>query len=110
LGAWLQRAARNAKADAYAKRAARNSREDTPFSRKKQNVANTAFLKWSAAEARRKETTTWIQPRTAKNRAYILLSTRRCREKLRNEDKEDASRYVQFLTGHALTAFYLEEI
>jgi hypothetical protein len=80
-------AARIAKADVYAKRAARNSREDTPFSRKNQNVASTAFLKWSAAEARREETTTWIQ----------------------NEDKEDASRYVQFLTGHALTAFYLEE-
>jgi hypothetical protein len=33
----------------------------------------------------------------------------RFREKLRNEKKEVASRYFQFLTGHALTAPYLKE-
>jgi hypothetical protein len=33
----------------------------------------------------------------------------RFRAKLRNEKKEVASRYFQFLTGHALTAPYLKE-
>jgi hypothetical protein len=74
-----------------------------------QNVASTAFLKRAAAEARREETIAWIRSRTAKSRAYIPPRTLRFREKLRNEKKEVASRYYQFLTGHALTAPYLKE-
>jgi ribonuclease HI len=67
----------NEKADECAKRGARNPREGTSFSRRHQNVASTAFLKRSAAEARREETTAWIQSLIAKNRAYIPPRTRR---------------------------------
>jgi hypothetical protein len=99
----------NEKADEYAKRGARNPREGTPSSRRHQSVASTAFLKRAAADARREETTSWIRSRTAKSRAYIPPRTLRFREKLRNEKKEVASRYFQFLTGHALMAPYLKE-
>jgi hypothetical protein len=99
----------NEKADEYAKRGARNPCEGTPSSRRHQSVASTAFLKRAAADARREETTAWIRSRTAKSRAYIPPRTLRFREKLRNEKKEVASRYFQFLTGHALMAPYLKE-
>jgi hypothetical protein len=48
----------------------------------------------------------WIRSHT-KNRSYLPRQKTGFREKLRKEKKEVASRFFQFLTGHALTAPYL---
>jgi ribonuclease HI len=99
----------NEKADEYAKRGAHDPDEGTRFSKTHRNVASKAFLKRSAADTKRTQATAWIKARTSQRRAYILPKKTGFRVKLRNEKKEVASRYYQFLTGHALTAPYLKE-
>jgi ribonuclease HI len=99
----------NEVADEYAKRGAHDSAAGTRFSKKHQKVASKAFLKRSAADIKRAHTKEWIKSRTSQRRVYILPKKTGFRVQLRNVKKEVASRYYQFLTGHALTAPYLKE-
>jgi hypothetical protein len=96
-------------ADEYAKRGAHDSDEGTRFSKEHRNVASKAFLMRSAADTKRAHTTAWIKSRTSQRRVYILPKKTGFRVQLRDVKKEVASRYYQFLTGHALTAPYLKE-
>jgi hypothetical protein len=71
-------------------------------------VASRAYLKRTAAEKRRRESSDWWTPSIDSSRCYLAPTTPGFRPELHRVRKELASRYYQLMMGHAVIAPYLK--
>jgi hypothetical protein len=80
----------------------------SPQSRLMLQFTSRAFLKRSAAEKKRRESSNWWKQSIADSRGYLERKTPNFRPELHRTPKELASRFYQLMMGHAVIAPYLK--